>query len=490
VTRSDRRSRRFLPPWLLLLLLLLAGACSDDGGTVPDGAQPDGLAADMGPDLGPPVSHKQEVDKLVKPLFDGEWTVGLVVGLVGPMSREIYAYGATKAGGPAPDEHTLFEIGSITKTFTSLVLAQMVKDGKVTLDQPVQELLPAAKVTVPEKNGIKISLKHLSTHVSGLPRMPTNFQPADWNDPYADYDANKLYAFLTGHTLTRQPGVGWLYSNVGVGLLGHALTLKAGSTYKAMVKQTITDALAMPDTVITLSTEQQQRFAQGHNDELVAMKPWGLNVLEPAGALRSTLSDMLTYVASQAGLTTGALTPAMATTHQVHYSHKDLTFDMGLAWLISDSRYHWHNGGTGGFGTFAGFDLKARTGVVVLSNAITAQSPETSVGRALLKMLAGEAYDPPQLPPNLDLPTTTLDRYVGTYVMGTTLKVEIKRKGDALYFAQEGALGELRMYAAADAEFYLRAQLLRISFVDSGQGQYDTMVLEDSAGKYTLTRLP
>lgn len=481
---------------LFFLLALTLPACSDDGGSatpdagvdvsVADGApRPDGAAPDAtAPDLGPPLKHEKEVDDLVRPIMDGKWTVGLVVGLISQEGQEIHVYGETAAGAGPPTEDTLFEIGSITKTFTSLLLAQEVKDGKVTLAQPVQELLPAAKVTVPQLNGKQITLLHLSTHTSGLPRMPGNVDVAD-PKALAAYTADKLYAFLNGYTLTREPGAGWEYSNLAVGLLGHALTLEAGKGYEALVIERITTPLALGDTVITLSAAQKSRLAQGHNYDLEEADPIDIGVMAPAGEIRSTARDMLAYLAAQAGLTSTSLDAEMAETHKTHYAGPPA---MGLAWIISDGRYRWHNGGTGGFETYAGFDTQAKVGVVVLGNAITAWQPQTQLGNELLRMMAGQSFKPVNIPKTISVPTATLDQYVGSYENATkTLAASITRKGDHLYLDLKDQ-PSFRMYAQTSETFYIRADQLGLAFQKDATGEYSSLLLTTTSGKVLLSR--
>jgi len=155
-------------------------------------------------------------------------SVGIVVGMIGPQGSRTVGYGKLSATDPrTPDGDTVYEIGSVTKVFTSLLLADMVQKGEVKLDDPVSKFLPAT-VKVPERNGKKITLLDLATQSSGLPRMPENFHPKDPANPYADYTPARMYEFLSGYQLTRDPGEKYEYSNLGVGLLGHALSLRAG----------------------------------------------------------------------------------------------------------------------------------------------------------------------------------------------------------------------------------------------------------------------
>ena len=188
-------------------------------------------------------------------------------------------------------EDAIIEIASISKVLTGLLLASMVGQGEVTLDQPVAELLPAS-VHVPIHQGRAITLLDLATATAGLPRLPSNLQPANPADPYADYGAQDLYDFLSGYTLTRAPGATYEYSNLGMGLLGHALALRLGMSYEQAVIERVLHPLGMHDTRITLTPQQAARMVQGHDGELKPVPAWTEGVLAGAYAWRSTLADM------------------------------------------------------------------------------------------------------------------------------------------------------------------------------------------------------
>jgi D-alanyl-D-alanine-carboxypeptidase/D-alanyl-D-alanine-endopeptidase len=190
---------------------------------------------------------------------------GLAIGVYEHGVPRVFAYGTAK-----PD--SLFEIGSITKTFTGLTLARMVEEGKVQLDEPVRELLPPGTVDKPAGN--EITLLDLATQHSGLPRMPGNFHPADRANPYVDYHAADLYEYLAKHGLRKPADATFLYSNLGFGLLGQALANRAHMSYPDLVKAEITGPLGMSDTVISLSPDQQRRFMQGHDGDGHPVSSW------------------------------------------------------------------------------------------------------------------------------------------------------------------------------------------------------------------------
>jgi CubicO group peptidase (beta-lactamase class C family) len=219
------------------------------------------------------VVEHAKLDALARPLVDHGWVAGLSIGLVSESGSQFVGYGhTTDANSPAPNEITEFEIGSVTKVFTGLLLADMIERGLVKLDTPIQELL-GDSIKAPEGERA-ITLVDLATHSSGLPRMPSNFDPKDSGNPYADYTVEQMKKFLEGYKLARQPGAKSDYSNLGVGLLGHALALKAGTSYEALVRERICTPLAMEDTRITLTDDQRARLASGHDADGNSQANW------------------------------------------------------------------------------------------------------------------------------------------------------------------------------------------------------------------------
>ena len=478
---------------LLALFTLAIFSCSDDStpldthdsgadAQLADGITTDGIPATDGAPL---QTHKKKVEDLVKPIVDGAWTMGLVVGLVSSAGTEIYAFGKRAAGDAAPDGDTLFEIGSVTKTFTSLALASMIKDGEVTLTQQINTLLPAGKVKVPGYSGQEVNLLQLATHTSGLPRMPSNFSPKDAKNPYIDYTTPLLYAFLNGYTLPRAPGSKWEYSNLATGVLGHALALKENKSYEALIGDRITKVLALKDTAIKLSADQSKRTAKGYDHDLVATSAWDFDVLAPCGAIRSTAKDMLTYLEAQAGLTSSSLDAPMAETHKVHYSD---AYTMGLGWIHNGTSQRWHNGGTYGFETFAGFDKQKKVGVIVLSNALTAYSSQTLLGQALMAMMTGQSYQAVNIPPTITLTAAALNAYAGTYTT-TSGSVGIQLTSGALYLVVPSQ-GSFRIYPSKADTFYLRVSKTGLTFTKDSSGKVTTMELSNSSGKTTFTKAP
>jgi len=319
-----------------------------------------------------PVSEAQIRGLLAEFVDGGRQSVGVVAAVTTEEGRAVVGYGRLSADDPTPPgADTVFEIGSVTKVFTSTLLADLVVRGDLGLDTPVQTLLGAA-ARMPTRDGAEITVGHLATHNSGLPRLPDNLDPADDTNPYADYDTERLHAFLSSHELRRDIGEAVEYSNFGYGLLGHALALRAGTDYETLVTERILEPLQMHDTVIELTPSLRERLAPGHDGRLRPAANWDFTALAGAGALRSTVDDMLTFVDANMGLRESPLGAAMEFAHAPQVPDPTLGMDLGLGWVIAvegDRRFVWHNGATGGYSSFVGFDPEAREGVVVLSNS-------------------------------------------------------------------------------------------------------------------------
>ena len=434
------------------------------------------------------LASDSEIQKILAERVDTyRQSVGVVVGVIEPSGRRIVTYGRTSANATTPlNGDTLFEIGSMTKVFTSLLLAEAVQRGEVVLTYPIWRYLPAS-VKVPER-GRAITLQDLSTHSSGLPRMPGNMKPRDPENPFADYSVDQLYQFLSTYQLTRDVGAMYEYSNLGAGLLGHILALRAGMDYESLVKTRITGPLGMTSTAITLTPPMQARLAPGHDRTLQPTKNWDLTSLAGAGALRSSANDMLAFLAAEMGYTQSALAPAMKAMLQPRRPAAGPPgLEVGLAWHLltaNGKTIVWHNGGTGGYRTYFGFDPEARTGVVVLMNASSLAGPD-DIGRHIL--------DPrnPLLPANspalvqpkprteISLSPTTFDRYVGRYNFSPTAFLTVTRDGDR-FMAQLAGQGAAQIYAETEKDFFYKVVDAQLTFETDAEGKVVAVVLHQN----------
>jgi CubicO group peptidase (beta-lactamase class C family) len=422
----------------------------------------------------------------IRARVDAGWAPSIVVGVVDSAGTRYFAYGRTAVDGGVPvDERTVYEIGSLTKAFTGVLLADMAVQGEVSLDDPVRRYLPDS-VRVPGTDSLPITLRLLSAQRSGLPRMPGNFAPGDPANPYADYDAGRLYAFLNGHTLTRAPGAAYEYSNVGAGLLGFALARRAGTTYEDLVSRRILAPLGMTGTMITLSDAARARLAQGSTDGRPAAN-WDMDALAGAGALRSTAEDMTKFLAAAMGLRRTPLDSAFRLAAEPQFdAGPGGVMRIGLGWhvlqITGGMRIVWHNGGTGGYHSWAGYDPARRAGVVVLTNST---ENIDDIGLHLL--------DPTRrLGPvrtAVTLPPATLDEYVGNYPLAPTFVLAVTRDGDRLMVQATGQPA-FRIWASARDEFFLRVVDAQISFTRDGDGEVDGLILHQGGRDQRAPRAP
>ena len=313
------------------------------------------------------------VAEIVRERVESGQHAAIVVGILENGTRRTIAAGTRVAGGDSVDARTVFEIGSITKVFTATLLAAMVQRGEVRLDDPIAMYLPPS-VRVPSRNGRQITLLDLATQHSGLPRLPGNLRPADDENPYADYTVEKLHTFLSGYTLTRDPGKRFEYSNLGVGLLGHVLARRAGADYETALRERVLDPLGLRDTRITMSGSLAERLATGHTARGRVARNWDLGALAGAGALRSTADDLLTFAAAHFD-SGSSLAPVLRMALQPRRAVAATGSDsIGLNWMLIrvDGRtMAWHNGGTGGYRSFLGIDPGRKRAIVVLTSSAT-----------------------------------------------------------------------------------------------------------------------
>ncbi len=425
------------------------------------------------------IVEAAKVDKLAAPLTEGGWAYGLAIGLIDEQGTQTLGYGRiSESNGAAPAPDTLFEIGSITKVFTGTILAKLAEECRISLDDPVQKLL-AHTILVPKGKERQITLKDLATHSSGLPRMPSNFSPKDPGNPYADYTVLQMGQFLMKHKLQRQPGEKSEYSNLGMGLLGHALALKSGFDYESLVESKICGPLGMNNTRITLDDSDLERLAIGHDYDGTPVSNWDLPTLAGAGAIRSTTRDMLKFLAAQLGLQKSELDAAIAKSHEVHYKNPDdAPVDVGLGWQLQrNGNIIWHNGGTGGYSSFAGFQPEKKIGVVVLANTSTRYVD--LLGFKLLKLLGGSDVEPLALPQSLALPAEKLDLLVGKYKLKIGGVADVTREGDRL-FVQLTGQPKIGLYATSETNFYCRPVDARFDFETDESGRFDKMVIHQN----------
>ncbi|MDX8365619.1 serine hydrolase domain-containing protein [Cytobacillus sp. IB215665] len=331
--------------------------------------------------------------KLIKKELDSAKKASLAVGVVSPKGKftdgQFYHELNEREIG-----NCIFEIGSTTKTFTSFLLAKLVQESKISLDEPISSYKPAYKNAL-SYDGKDITFRHLSTHSSRLPRedmkklrkrIKENKQDKD--NFYKHYTHEDLHQFFIDFDLKKEIGAKWGYSNIGIGLLGNVLAEIVGMTYEEAIKTHILHPLNMKDTFITGNEEQMKRYVQTYNKKGVMIPPIELPSIQGAGAFKSTLNDMLIYLEHQMGMKESSLKEAIELTHEIHGNSSKKSMQMGLGWFIEQKKWSpspiiHHGGTTLGFHTYCGFLKEEQIGIVVFS---TIQLTTTRIIKILLKL--------------------------------------------------------------------------------------------------------
>ena len=416
---------------------------------------------------------------LVDRVDERRLSLGMAVGITEAKSHCVASCGCRDARtGGAVDEKTIYEIGSITKLFTALLLSDMANRGEVALDEPVAELLPAG-TSVPIRNGRVITLRDLASHYSGLPRIPSNLGREDHpDDPYADYTAEKLYQFLATHELIRTPGDSFEYSNLGVGLLGHALVLRAGASgYESLIRARILDPLQMHDTVIEVPPRLTDNIACGHDDSLAPVPDWNFDVLAGAGAFRSNVSDLLRFMDALCdqdspifSMIRPLTTPRAEGGLELGPPHPD----GGIA--IS------HSGGTGGFRSFVRCIPEWKRGVAVLSN--TCIDAVVDLGVHVLDPRCGLTWYRKEVA----IDPACFSRLIGRYRLRPNWVFDVTSTADRLYIrlADQPAL---RAFPASEWHFFYKCVGAQVTFDPGEDGRATRLILHQNSADQIAERI-
>jgi CubicO group peptidase (beta-lactamase class C family) len=434
----------------------------------------------------------EDVRASARARVDCGYNAGIVVGMVDPGGETFFGYGRTELPrGPKPNDRTVFEIGSVGKVFTALLLAEMAKRGELDLDDPIERHLPDS-VAAPRRAGRSITLAHLASHTSGLPNLPDSFNPPDQEHPFAGFDCEDMYAFLRSHRLRRDVGAVYEYSIIGTGLLGHLLSLRARKPFEMLLEERIAAVLGMPDTRFTMTPGMRVRLAQGYSGPI----PVGTWPPQPplmgTGNELSTARDLLTFLAANLHLVETALRPAIEEIQKPRHDCGSPTTKVGLGWHIKIDGAHpivLHSGGTGGYSAFAGFVSETRTGVVVLSNSTT---DIADIGIHLLD---------PSIPlreihPPFPVPKEVLRSYEGTYGAAPPFAPGFQQNTEIHVEEMEGwlivhitGLARVPLHAVSETRFLSPETGGTITFLRNDQGDVTGLVGERAGLRQAARRI-
>lgn len=417
-----------------------------------------------------------EIKDALQTLVTDNRVKGIALGLLEPNGRRrIIVAGDAGAGVRRLGRKTVFEIGSITKTFTGALLAEAVRRGEVKLDDPVSKYLPE-NVRVPSHGGRIISLLDLATQRSGLPRLPTGYVPPDAANPYADFDEAKLHDWLSAHQLARAPGEKPEYSNLGAGLLGHALARAAGMRdFQQLVRERIIAPLGMRNTGFGSARGLGRLLAQGHDEKGTPVSHWDVSILAGAGGINASITDMLQYLAANSGPPANLLERSMRAAHQ---PREQLSKDwrIGLFWQSRQrdgQTVVTHSGGTGGFSSAVAFDPASGAGAVLLANSGDFDSGDDLLFQ-LLKLRPARSAG------------LALAPYDGTYALSPGRALSVAAR-DGKLFATLSGQAELRLYPHGKDRFMPLMVQAEFEFVRDSAGQVRSLTLHQN-GKTTIAQ--
>ena len=426
------------------------------------------------------------VSQQIQPLIDAQVVPGCVVGVWRDGTPRFFGFGGTNAdgSGPVPDERTLYEIGSITKVFTAVLLAEMAQRGEVSLDAPIANCYPMDR-QVPQTDEDPIVLWHLAAHASGLPGMPTNMPAADVRDPYAGYTLDLMYDFLDDVRPPRAPEIAYEYSNLGSGLLGRLLEVCGGAPWHELLAARIFEASGMSDSVVLVDEATEARVARPSAEGLSASRWGGSDALAPCGAVVSSAADVLRFAAEniEPSEPDSTFARGLAASHEPRFTDPETGQVVALGWhLAGDGVTLWHNGSTGGYSSMLLVNKPARAAVVVLANGAAPSETTVAGDRIMEALLTGHA-EPPSIEPTREVAADHLERLVGDYVSPLGFTIHVTREGGKLGARVTGQT-RFRVYPEGDADaptrFRYRVVRAALVFEVPERGTASAVILEQN----------
>ena len=428
-----------------------------------------------------PLDPQAAQETVTRRLAESEVPACVAWTIVGETSAVSFAC-SPEAGPVALKEDSLFEIGSITKGLTGLLLADMVRRGEVKLDDPASLYArPGAKL--PTRGGKHITLRDLVTHTSGLPRLPPGFTPADWRTPYARFSVDDLYAALARTQLATDIGVTSAYSNFGFMWLSEMLARRAGKPFAELLAERVLEPLGMKDTRVMLGADDEKRLVQGHDVSYEPTPPWDFpSDMAGVGGVRSTIGDMKRLAEALAGRRRTPLDETIELALKPLQRRSDRETHAAYGWLLREREGGFramHGGGTGGFTSVIVFDRVAKTAVVVLADSV-----------ARFDDIAEHLLDPRSplrpLPPAAAVDTAALADYEGRYALSTDFVITVYARRGRLYSQATGQAPVL-MRAWDKDRFVALGVGAEVTFVRNFDGRVTSLSLRQG-GRETRGR--
>jgi serine-type D-Ala-D-Ala carboxypeptidase/endopeptidase len=435
----------------------------------------------------------QWVEKAARPLIDNRVADGLSIGYIEGEHYGMVHLGSSGKAKDKPNNLTLYELGSISKVFTSLLLADAVVRGEIDLNAAADAANPA-EIRFPSRDGRSINWIDLSTHRSGLPRLPTNLTPTDLTDPYRDYDSKQAAAFLNQYELPRQPGASQEYSNFAASVLGYLVAQRAGKTYQQLLQERIAEPLRMTDCTVSLSSDQRKRLAMPHKEFGSATPDWTFADLPGAGGVHATMRDMMRFAKAQLNPPAGKLGDAIELAWKQHTGADESGSAMGLGWMIAgDGQTRWHNGQTGGSHAALFINRELKCAVVVLCNTALSNEVDQLATQLVLKAAGqGEKPEPgetsDQESNKLAIDANLRRRLVGRYQLTPDFIFTVRdRDGHLMVGVTNQATQEV--YPDSPTRWSYRGVEATLEFNLPKTGSAKSLVLHQNGAKQTARRI-
>ena len=419
---------------------------------------------------------------------------GAVILIVTPDERRTIAYGTIAAGNTQPvNGDTVFDIASITKVFTSLLLSDMVRRNELALDDPAAKYLGEHGGSIPVRDGRAITLADLATHTAGLPLRPSNLISKDPDNKYDGYTTDLLYAFLSGYPLPRDPGSRYEYSNVGYGLLGQVLSHRAGLSYEKLVSRRIAGPLGMRSTELDETPDMKRRGATGYTIDGLAIKDAERGALDASGAIHSTANDLSRLLEVALGIRKSPLAPAMRSMLGTRRpgGMAPWSTQIALAWnvlKIGNREIVWKNGSAGGFRSFIGYDPARRIGVIGLINV----QSDLGVDDICMHLLGADIpvdMHVPRKHVQVSIDPALLQKYVGRYRFSDDDIATFASEDNRLFYLLPSG-DKLELLAESNHDFFIKEIDAQISFDGEVKGSASAAIWHQNGQEQRGERLP
>ncbi|OGN61243.1 MAG: hypothetical protein A3F40_02785 [Chlamydiae bacterium RIFCSPHIGHO2_12_FULL_27_8] len=423
---------------------------------------------------------ESELEDVMKKCVDEGHTHGMVIGVIDENGTRFYKYGNMGINDQRPvDQNTLFETGSVTKIFTSLLLSKMVEDKEVRFDDPIEKFFPD-EVTIPSYKGKKITLLHLANHTAGYPYMPENFIMSDMFNPFYEYDVKFVHDLLSNYKLTYAPGTKYQYSNISIAVLGYILSKVSNKHFEVLLQEKLLNALDMKDSKVILTDEDQLKFAKAHirNREV---PHWDISDFYGAGGLHSTPKDLARFIEAYLGFYKTDLYDLLQKSLENRVPQDVPYLDVGSEWNITyqyTPEFMYHSGITGGHHVFVGFCPTTKKGIVLCSNSCALIA---DIGKAYLNAnwYLKKNRQQVQIVPMM------LPKFMGEYKDvngGSKCTISLESNGHLSFLLLKwGYFTKVSLNPSSEKDFFIKSKPCEINFI---LNENDESIVEGMKVKY------